>query len=114
MRNSLMARSILLNPGSDDARQQASKRFDVWLKVYGYAAVMVTDSNGVVQLKEPAYYQLPEAEVSDHVQWAFNSRHRCWQICGAIRAAKFIYGFLTGFYAIANERSAEWRFHFGS
>ena len=70
MRDSMMARGVLLNPTSPDARQLAAKRFDVWLKVYDYSTVMVADSNGVVQLKEPANYPLPDAEVSAHVQGA--------------------------------------------
>jgi len=69
-----MARSILLNSGSTDARQLAAKRFDVWLKVYGYAAVLVADSKGVVQLKEPADYPLPEDEITAHVQRALQGQ----------------------------------------
>ncbi|HTB84190.1 MAG TPA: PAS domain S-box protein [Candidatus Sulfotelmatobacter sp.] len=70
MRDSMMARSVLLNPASPDARQLAAKRFDVWLKVYDYAAVMVADSNGVVQLGEPSNYPLPARDVTEHVQRA--------------------------------------------
>ena len=74
MRGSLMARSLLLNSGSADARQLAAARFDVWLKVYGYAAVIVTDSKGVVQMKEPADYPLPEDEITAHVQQALQGQ----------------------------------------
>ena len=75
MRNSLMVRGLLMNPGSTEARQLAADRFSVWRRVYGYSAVVVANSNGVVQLTDPADFPLGRAEVAGHVQQALqNSR----------------------------------------
>lgn len=68
MRNSLMARSVLLNPTSATTRELAAERFRVWLKVYDYAAVLVADANGVVQMTEPADFPLIPEDVTGRIQ----------------------------------------------
>ncbi len=74
MRNSLIARSMLLNSSNQDARNLAADRFGVWRKVYGYSAVMVANAKGTVQLTDPADIPLLPAEVANHVRQALQNQ----------------------------------------
>lgn len=74
VRTSLVAKELMANPNSPEAREAAVMRAKIFRKIYGYAAVVFADAQGRVQLKVPADYPLSDVSLNKHVQVALHSQ----------------------------------------
>ncbi len=73
-RDSVVIKRTVAQPDSDDVRQDAIERTQIFRQVYGYAAVIVADSTGKILLTDPREASAPEATVAEQIQLALHSK----------------------------------------
>ena len=73
-RFSIAVRSTITAANRSAGRSAAFDSIKVFRQAYGYAAVVLADARGQVQLIEPPDYPLPASFMADQVQIALHSR----------------------------------------
>jgi two-component system cell cycle sensor histidine kinase/response regulator CckA len=73
VRASMVIRGVVANPGNAQALQAAAGPVRVFRNVYGYAAVVVTDAQGRLLMKDPPDISLPALAVAEQTQAALHS-----------------------------------------
>jgi PAS domain S-box-containing protein len=73
-RASVVVGGVAVNPNSAEVRRAAIIRVKIFCDIYKYAAVLIADSRGRVQMQYPDNYALSDASIAEHIKQALHSR----------------------------------------